>query len=420
MGNLNIFDYFLIFSLFMIWATILINIILIIGGFQYYFKSGIKAIIPPMSRTPFVSILVPAHNEGKVIASTVRSLLALNYPKESYEIIIINDNSSDNSAEILSRIQATHPDRNLIVLNTDKITGGKGKSNALNLGLAKSKGEYIAVYDADNTPERDALIHIVADLLNDDGLGAVIGKFRCRNKHKNLLTQFINIEGICYQWMAQAGRWNFFNLCTIPGTNFVMRRSILEAIGGWDTKAVTEDTEISFRIYRMGYKIKFNGFSVSWEQEPETLEVWFKQRNRWAKGNHYVVIKNFKYLFDKTAGPIRFDILYYTFIYFFFFVSSILSDLVFILGFGGFIETHLLGYTFLLWIMAYITFVLSLLLTLMQEKGEGNFKNFLVILIMYFTYCKLWLAVTTMGLISFLKDVIFKREAKWYKTERFD
>lgn len=420
MSNLNIFDYFLLFSLLMIWITILINIILIMGGFLYYVKSGSEGKRPELSRVPFVSILVPAHNEAKVIGSTVRSLISLDYPKESYEIIVINDNSSDDSSKILEKIQSDHPEQQLQIINTDKTTGGKGKSNALNLGLAISKGEFIAVYDADNTPEKVALIHLVHDLVENEKLGAVIGKFRCRNKHKNLLTHFINIEGICYQWMAQAGRWHFFNLCTIPGTNFVMRRSILEAIDGWDTKAVTEDTEISFRIYRMGYQIKFNSFSVTWEQEPENLEVWFKQRTRWAKGNHYVVIKNFKYVFDRNAGPIRFDILYYTFIYFFFFMSAIMSDLIFILGFGGIIETHLQGYTILLWLMAYLTFVLSLQITLLKEKGEGTFKNLVVIMIMYFTYCKLWVIVTIIGLYSFLKDVVFKREAKWYKTERFD
>ena len=65
-------------------------------------------------------------------------------------------------------------------------------------------------------------------------------------------------------------------------------------MGGWDTKAVTEDTEISFRLYRMGYKIKFMPLAVTWEQEPQTLKVWFKQRTRWAKGNIYVVLKNVK------------------------------------------------------------------------------------------------------------------------------
>ena len=80
--------------------------------------------------------------------------------------------------------------------------------------------------------------------------------------------------------MAQAGRSQMFKLCTIPGTNFVIRREIIEAIGGGDEKALAEDTEISFRIYKMGYRIKFQPAAVTWEQEPQTVDVWFHQRTR--------------------------------------------------------------------------------------------------------------------------------------------
>ena len=128
----------------------------------------------------------------------------------------------------------------------------RAKSNALNIGFKQSKGEYVVVYDADNTPEADALRYLVAEIESDDELGAVIGKFRTRNRNVNLLTRFINIETLSFQWMAQAGRWQLFKLCTIPGTNFIIRRSILDEIGGWDVRAMAEDTELSFRIYGMG------------------------------------------------------------------------------------------------------------------------------------------------------------------------
>ncbi len=91
--------------------------------------------------------------------------------------------------------------------------------------------------------------------------------------------------------MAQAGRQQLFHLCTIPGTNYVIRRDLLEQIGGWDVKALAEDTEISFRVYQNGYRIGFEPHAVTWEQEPQTFEVWFHQRTRWVKGNIYVIAK---------------------------------------------------------------------------------------------------------------------------------
>jgi len=417
----GIYDYLLLGSLFSIWVVVLVNMILVNGGFISYLKHNKnekKARV--LDEPPFVSILVPAHNEGKVIGRTVQSLLDLNYDNDKYEIIVINDNSSDNSAEILQKIKEKNQGRNLTIVNTDNITGGKGKSNALNIGFAHSKGSLIAIYDADNTPERQALHELVYAIEKDHKAGAVIGKFRCRNRNKNLLTRFVNLEGIYFQWMAQAGRWQLLKLCTIPGTNFVIRRSILERIGGWDTKAITEDTEISFRIYMMGYHIRFCPYSTSWEQEPERLGVWFKQRKRWVKGNYYVLVKNFHYLFDKKAGPIRFDLIYYLTTYVFFLTGAVVSDLIFILSLGGFIETHIVGYSLLIWFMAYVIFILSVQISTSTERGELSISNFFIILFMYFTYCKLWTFVAVIGIISFINDMLFKRETKWYKTERFD
>ncbi len=412
-------DYLAIYSLVVIWVIIFINVVLVVAGYIYYEKVQKVELKEELEYYPFVSVMVPAHNEAVVIEKTVKSLLNLSYPKDRYEIIVINDNSSDNSAEILKRIQDNNKDRNLIVINTDSVNGGKGKSNSLNIGFEKSKGELLAIYDADNTPEKNALKYLVQTILEDDKLGAVIGKFRCRNKNVNLLTKFINIETLTFQWMAQAGRWQLFNLCTIPGTNFVIRRSIIEGMGGWDTKAVTEDTEISFRMYRMGYKIKFMPKAITWEQEPQTLNVWIRQRTIWAKGNTYVVVKNFKYLFKRNAGVTRFDILYYSMTYFLFLSASILSDSLFLLGLLGVIHLDITGYSTLFWFMAILVFIMSIQVAISTEKGELNMQNAGITFIMYFVYCKLWAVVAALGFYNYMKDTILKREAKWYKTERF-
>lgn len=414
------FNYLLLYSLWIIWIVIFTNVILVIAGYFYYMKIYNKKMKEELDFYPFVTVMVPSHNEGVVIKKTAESLLRLDYPEDRYEIIIINDNSSDNSSEILSQVKNKYKSRNFTVINTDSITGGKGKSNALNMAFNISKGEYLAIYDADNTPEPKALKYLVQTIQEDNNLAAVIGKFRCRNKNVNLLTAFINIETLSFQWMAQAGRWQLLKLCTIPGTNFIIRRDLIEEMGGWDTKAITEDTEISFRLYRMGYKIKFMPLAVTWEQEPQTLKVWFRQRSRWAKGNIYVVLKNIKYIFMKGSGVTRFDIMYYVTIYFLFLSANIISDLIFILSLFGLVHVNIQGYVMGIWVMALSVFVLSLLVCISTEKGEITFKNFIVILLMYFTYCKLWAIVAAYGFYNFIKDTILKKEVKWYKTERFE
>lgn len=412
-------DILMLIAVICIWSLLLVNVVLIIAGYLYYIKIENEEVPEIKGEAPFVSIMVPAHNEGKVITKTVESLLALDYPHDRYEIIVINDNSSDNSSELLGNLQRKHDGRNLIIINTDAETGGKGKSNALNIGFKQSRGELIAIYDADNTPEKTALRYLVAEITNDDTLGAVIGKFRTRNRNTNLLTRFINIETLSFQWMAQAGRWKLFKLCTIPGTNFIMRRSIVESIGGWDVKAIAEDTEISFRIYMMGYRIKFQPKSVTWEQEPQTIKVWFKQRTRWAKGNIYVIIKNIPLLFDRKARNIRFDILYFLSIYFLLLTSLVMSDILLILHALGYVHTTIAGFSSFLWLLAITLFILGTYITLITEKGEMVLSNLWIIMLMYVSYCQMWMVVAAYGLYNYVKDLLFKREVKWYKTERF-
>lgn len=388
------------------------------GGYIFYFKNFDKE-IKEIDEYPMISILVPAHNEAKVIGRTVESLLLLNYPKSKMELIVINDNSSDNSKEILENIKDRYNNYNFTIINTDSLTGGKGKSNALNIGYTISKGDFIAVYDADNTPDKNALRYLVQTIVMNDELGAVIGKFRTRNKNKNLLTKFINIETLSFQWMSQAGRWQLFNLCTIPGTNFILRRSIIEEIGGWDSKAIAEDTEISFRIYKLGYKIKLVPQSITWEQEPETVKVWIKQRTRWAKGNIYVLMKYIKNIFKQGRNKIVFDIAYFFSVYFLFLTSVIISDILFALSISKLVEISIPINFFLIWILSYLLFIIEVSISLTIEKGEATIENIFIVAIMYFTYSQLWLFVAIKGMIEYLKDIIFKREVKWYKTERF-
>lgn len=418
---MNLFDILLLFATASIWILLLVSIVLTISGYIYYLNWS-NSPLPQIDedKLPFVSVMVPAHNEGIVIVRTVEALLNFDYPHDKYEIIVINDNSSDNSAELLFNLKQKYPQRNFTIINTDETNGGKGKSNALNIGFQSAKGNVIAIYDADNTPEAKALYYLVAELENNPEYGAVIGKFRTRNKDVNLLTRFINIETLSFQWMAQAGRSQLFQLCTIPGTNFVVRRSIIEEIGGWDEKALAEDTEISFRIYMMGYKIKFQPAAVTWEQEPQTFDVWFRQRTRWVKGNVYVIIKNFRLLWNPKAKRIRFDLLYFTSVYFFLLSSLIISDITFILSVAGYITVHAPSFSNTLWLLAVILYVSSVFLTITTEKGEMKISNILVIMLMYVIYTQMWLIVAGKGLYLYIKEQILHIETtQWYKTQRY-
>jgi len=410
-------DIFFLICVIFIWFMIFYQLALSVAGFLYYLRSRRERKEMPGytddSLLPLVSILIPAHNEERVIRKTIRKITAFDYPRDKMEIIAIDDSSTDSTGALLDALAADDP--RIRVLHLAPPEGGQGKSRALNMALGHVRGEFLAVYDADNRPDPAALKHLVLQLMADPSLGAAAGKFRTANASKNLLTRFINIEGISFQWIVQAGRWFLFRLGTIPGTNFIIRTELIRALNGWDEKALTEDAELSIRIYKAGKKIKFVPHAVTWEQEPETVRVWLKQRTRWVRGNNYVVFKFLREWFSLGSKRLMLEILYFLSLYYIFFAAILLSDAIFIGGLFGWIDLNLPGPFNEVWILAYVLFILEIYLALSFEH-EDRPKNLLTVPFMYLTYCQLWLPVVFMGILQDLGG----RKRVWDKTERFE
>lgn len=406
-------------SLFLIWAMLLYHMFLMQGGYLHFrsFENPIEQWSKNMIDLPTVSVFIPAHNEAVVIEQTLRAMSRLYYPKDKLEIIVINDNSSDQTGELARTFAEKHSF--IRVLDTVEPNKGKGKSSALNSALANSDSDIIVVYDADNTPERMAVWYLVMGLVNDPKAAAVVGKFRVINAQETWLTRFINIETICFQWMAQGGRAKWFNITTIPGTNFAIRRSVLEELGGWDVKALAEDTELTIRVYNMGYHIRFFPKAITWEQEPETLNVWWKQRTRWARGNQYVVLKFLSQFMSLKRKSIIFDLFYFFFTYFLFFFGVIMSNTLFIANLFFDIGLSIGNIAIVLWVLAFLLFLGEVMVTLSIEKTEMNRKNFLYVILMYFTYSQMWIVLVVWSLFLEIKRLFTGQEVQWYKTERF-
>lgn len=406
-------------SLFLIWFMLFYHAFLMFGGFFHSLKDEKfkKNLSIPKGGFPKVSILIPAHNEEVVIEDTIKSMIRLNYPKNKLEVIIINDNSSDRTGVIIDDYSKRYPF--IKAVHTKPPNAGKGKSSALNQGLKYSTGEIIVVYDADNMPEPDAICYLALGLCNDKSAGAIVGKFRVENANQNLLTRLINIETLTFQWLAQAGRWFWFKMTTIPGTNFAIHRSILEELGGWDEKALSEDTELSIRVYNLGYYIRFFPAAVTWEQEPENLKVWWKQRTRWARGNQYVI---FKYLFDLKKlnnKKVLIDLFYFMFTYFLFFGSVLLSHSIFVVNLTNDLKLSIGIVSYVLLIIGFLLFVSEVCLSLSMEKDQLTLKNIWIIVLMYFTYSQMWIFLVIYSTFLETKRIILRQEVKWDKTQRF-
>lgn len=407
---------FFLLSVIVIWFMIGYQFVLTIFGYVGFLRSRRerREIDAASFELPACTILIPAHNEEKVIGRTLEAMLALRYPADRLRIVVINDGSTDGTGAIVEAV--AQRDARVRLYTVPRGEGGKGKSRALNLGMRLVDTEVVAIYDADNTPDPDALRYLAAQLVRYPELGAAIGKFRTVNKNTNLLTRFINIETLSFQSILQAGRWQMHGIATLPGTNFVMWTHLIRKLEGWDEEALTEDSELSIRIYQQGYRIKFVPYAITYEQEPQEWRVFFRQRTRWVRGNNYVLAKFFREIPKFRDKRLAFDLFYTLSLYYVFFVAIVLSDMVFLLGVSGLVSIPLPGPYTAVWIAAIVLFLLEILLSISYD-GEDRPSSVGLILLMYFTYCQLWLYIVVRAMY---RDLVKREKRVWEKTVRFE
>jgi cellulose synthase/poly-beta-1,6-N-acetylglucosamine synthase-like glycosyltransferase len=411
-------DAIFVLGLWGIWIMLIYWIFLSIGSIRYIAQS--RRDLPELlawngthGDAPFVSILVPAHNEAVVIQETVRALANQDYPKDSYEIIVVNDGSTDDTGQIIRYLGKEIP--NLVCHDVPAGEGGKGKSRTLNIGMRCTKGTLIAVFDADNTPEPNCLRLLVATLLHDTGLAAVNAKVRTRNRDASLLTRFINLEFIYFQWLFQGGRWQWFRLSMLMGTGYVIYRDVLDILGGFDEHSLVDDTEMSLRIFRGHRRIRWVPYALTWEQEPESLLVWWRQRTRWAMGNLSVT---WKYLPGALTNPypLGLEMLTFALNYIVFLPALLASDSVFLLGLSGVAKITVPGPYLYLWGIAVVIYTFHMSIFIHEEDNRSS--NYLLAVLSYFTYAQLFIFVLLRAFFGIISQRLLGFEMRWAKTVR--
>ncbi|MEM5875182.1 MAG: glycosyltransferase [Candidatus Aenigmatarchaeota archaeon] len=260
---------------YLTFATSIISFFVFFTYLLFYLENRKKVFRDPKppKKLPKVSILVPAYNEEKTIASTLKSLLNLDYPKNKLEIIAINDGSTDKTLEIMKNF------RKYGIKIIDKPNGGK--ASALNAGLKKAKGEIIVCMDADSIVKRDALKKTIG-YFNDPKVGAVASSLKVY-KPKTFWQKIQSVEYI-YNIFLRKVLALMDSVFVVPGPFGLYRKEALERVGGWDEKNITEDMELTFRLQKAGYKIETCLNSIVYTKTPETFKRLIRQRVRWYRG----------------------------------------------------------------------------------------------------------------------------------------
>jgi cellulose synthase/poly-beta-1,6-N-acetylglucosamine synthase-like glycosyltransferase len=429
----------MIVTLISIWLSLLMSLTTLGGATHFWLKHSTKIVqITPLPIYPKVTIVVPAHNEEIVIAQTLEAILNLNYPAEQVEILLYADNCNDNTALEMGRVlnKDKYRNRNAQVIQR---SGKGGKAGVLNDALKIAKGDYIGVYDADAMPEKNALYFLVKKAIeNPERYMAVFGRNKTRNAKQNFLTKCINQEIVVTQRIQHCAIWHMFKIGRIPGTNFIISREFVESIGGWRNGALTEDTDISFKIMQSGKLIALAYNSEAFQQEPETVHDYYFQRLRWAKGNYQVVINNFKYLFNRSNWRVKLETFYYSCTFFLFNAAIILSDIIFATNVGCMVARIFnpaitIPFTFgsnnglimqvllVNWILMIVLYILQNSLAMSTQFGQATTGQIWLSLASYITYSQLFIVVSVHAVISVCLDAIFHRNGNvWVKTKRFD
>jgi biofilm PGA synthesis N-glycosyltransferase PgaC len=222
---------------------------------------------------PFVSVLIPAHNEAAVIGRALHSVLALDYP--DFEVIAIDDGSTDATHEVLRafadpRVRVVHKSVN------------EGKALALNDALPLARGDIVLILDADAEPQPELLRTMVPHFASAR-VAAVTGNPRVRNTG-TFLARLQSIEFSSIVSLLRRSQRIWGRVVTVSGVVAAFRRSAIFDVGGFSPDMPTEDIDLTWKLQKRFYDVRYEPRAVCWMTVPSTFRGLWKQRLRWARG----------------------------------------------------------------------------------------------------------------------------------------
>ncbi|MEQ8493487.1 MAG: glycosyltransferase family 2 protein [Gammaproteobacteria bacterium] len=236
---------------------------------------------------PSVVVVVPAHNEEHVIGLALEALIDVDYPRDRYLVIPVDDRSTDATWAVIETWAARAPD---IVRPRRREGGRPGKAAVLQEVTAELDATLMIVFDADYVPGRGLVKQLAAPFF-DAEVGAVMGRVVPHNTERNLLTRLLDLERAGGYQVDQQARMNLELVPQYGGSVGGVRVSAVRAVGGWSEDAYAEDTDLTFRLLLHGFKTVYENRSECYEEVPEVWQERNRQIMRWAKGHNQVALR---------------------------------------------------------------------------------------------------------------------------------
>ena len=283
--------------------TILVFMMLYTAYMQIAFKHRVRKqrknpVEKNYSYQPFVSIMIPAHNEEEVISETVENIASIDYPK--YEIIVIDDRSTDNTYQVLEQLSKKY--QNLKYFSRTK-EAFPGKSAVLNDALKIAKGEAILVFDADARVKKDFLRELLP-ALEPEAVGAVQARKVIINREQNFLTRCQDNE-MAVDTHFQVGRDSVKGAVELRGNGELIKREALEDVNGWNIYTVTDDLDLSTRLQIKGWDVRFCPEVCVYEEGVPSYIPLLKQRRRWIEGSIRRYLEHFSEVLTSNDMSLR-------------------------------------------------------------------------------------------------------------------
>lgn len=259
----------------------------IAGGVLFRLLEEIpKAPLPTDLRLPGVTVLIPAYNEERVIATSVRAALAADYPE--LEVLVLDDGSDDQTATVARA--ATGGDARCQVIRDDV---NRGKADRLNDGFRRARHEYVVVTDADTHMHPQAIKLLVTRMLRSPLVAAIAGAPHVTNRNRLIpamqVLEAASIIGLIRRTQALTGC-----VGVVAGVLGLFRRERVLAVGGYDARMATEDIDLTWKLLLAGWHTAYEPRALVGMQVPSTVRALWPQRKRWARGQGEVLHTHIK------------------------------------------------------------------------------------------------------------------------------
>ncbi len=247
---------------------------------------------------PLVAVIISALNEERSLESCVYSVLNQDYPL--LDIILVDDGSTDRTG-LLGRQLARYPHVRFFSLRSRQ-----GKSGAVNFGGRMTTAPYIAWLDSDSTLDNQAISRAMRPFFQQPSVGAVSGNIGLRNGSRNMLTRLQNAEYLCSIGVGRQFSSRMGILSTVSGAFGIFHRDVLDRLG-WFEPGIGEDTDMTIRIRKLGYRIAFAPDAVCLTNGPETLRGFVRQRLRWDRAMVLFIFRKYRDAFHFSEHHFRFS-----------------------------------------------------------------------------------------------------------------